>query len=81
MHSSRMRTGRALTISGCIPEEFLGGKKLKKKEKNFWRPPKNLETPWKIGDPPKIWRPPKNLETPPQNWRPPTEKLETPLKN
>ena len=27
---------------------------------------KKLETPWKIGDPPKNWRPPKNLETPPR---------------
>ena len=30
MHSSRMRTGRALTVSGgggwCIPEEIVGGK-------------------------------------------------------
>ena len=32
MYSSRMRTGRALTVSGggggwCIPEEFFGGKR------------------------------------------------------
>ena len=56
MHSSRMRTGRALTVSGggggwCIPEGiFLGGKekkeKLKKKKKKIWRhPPEKLETP------------------------------------
>ena len=60
MHSSRMRTGRALTVSGgggwrvCIPEEiFWGENKLKKKrKKNFRTPPENLgQTP----PPPKIW--------------------------
>ena len=92
MHSSRMRTGRALTISvggagggggGCIPEEILGKKDLKRKEKKFGKK-KILETPRKIGDPqkfgdtPKIWR--HSLKI----WRhlpPPTpEKLETPKK-
>ena len=64
MHSSRMRTGRALTVSGagggrrvCIPEEFFGGKiNWKKKEK------KNSDTPPKILSRP----PPENLgQTPP----------------
>ena len=72
MHSSRIRTGRALTVLGggagwCIPEEFFlgGGKKLKKKRK------KNLETPLrKFGGSPPNWRPPpENLEDPPKIWR------------
>ena len=63
---------------GCVPAErwtYSG-----------WRPPEKLETPQKIGDPPKNWRspkkleiPPKKLETPPQKIGDPPEKLETPL--
>ena len=47
MHSSRMRTARALTIGGggwCIPEEFFGGKKIEGKKK-FGDPPEKLDTP------------------------------------
>ena len=63
MHSSRMRTGRALTIWGgvCIPERFFWGKEIekKKRKKIFRHPPK-------ISDPPrKFQTPPKNLDTPP----------------
>ena len=67
-----MRTGHAMTI--------LGGGGIGVSQKKFWEKKfekKNLETPWKFGDPPKNWRPPKKLETPLKNWRPP-EKLETP---
>ena len=69
MHSSRVRTGRALTVSGggwCIPEEILGAKKLKKKKKKLEPPPKD----WK--DPPKEWK-----DTPPEKFETP-KKLETP---
>ena len=64
MHSSRMRTGRTLTVfrclvpGGCIPKESRNQKKFP--------PPKNWGVPL---NPP---------QPPPQNWRPP-EKLETPL--
>ena len=74
MHSSRMRTGRALTVSrggGLHPEEiFWGEKKLKKKEKkkfggtspeNFRHPPKNFRHPQKFQTPP---FPSKILDTP-----------------
>ena len=68
MHSSRMRTGRALTVSGagvcgvvCASQKnFFGGvNKLKKKEKKISDPLENLEqTPplkiW-VRHPPKIW--------------------------
>ena len=84
MHSSRMRTGRALTVSGgggwCIPEEILGKKNLKKKKKN-WRPPQKLETtprkleypppPRKIGEPPQIGDPPPGTRPPPPGTRSP----------
>ena len=63
MHSSRMRTGRTLTV-------FPPPEKLETPQN--WRPPppKKLETtPRKIGD-----LPPEKLETPPsppKNWRSP----------
>ena len=58
MHSSRMRTSRALTISGgwgCIPGEiFWGGKEIeKKREKKFEEPPPEnfRHPPRKLGSP------------------------------
>ena len=67
MHSSRMRTARALTVWGggglVHPRRNFGEKEIGKKRK------KKIEK--KIGDPPKIWRPPEKLETPPKNWRHP----------
>ena len=70
MHSSRMRTGRTLTILGggigASQKDFFWEKKLKKKKKHFWRPPKNLETPPKFGETPQnLEEPPQNLENPP----------------
>ena len=54
MHSSRMRTGRALTVwGGASQKDFFWGKEIEKKKKK------------KIGDPPKISDPPERLETPP----------------
>ena len=78
MHSSRMRTGRALTVSGGVvhPRRNFGGKNLKKKNLET---PKKLETPEKFGDPPKnLEDPPEKLQTPPKNWSPPKKNLETP---
>ena len=50
MHSSRMRTGRTLTVFRKFGEP----------------PPEKLETPQKIGDtPPENWRPPQNWRHPP----------------
>ena len=72
MHSSRMRTGHALTVSGemgggwCIPEEILGEKNWKKRrKKKFGDPLKNWRTP-----PEKLETPSEKLETHPKNWRP-----------
>ena len=51
MHSSRMRTGRALTVWGggwlVYPRIIFGGGKEieKKKKKKFGDPPRKLETP------------------------------------
>ena len=65
MHSSRMRTGRALTVSGgggvgASQKIFLGGKNIeKKRKKNLEDPPQNLE------DPPKLETPEKLETTPP----------------
>ena len=79
MHSSRMLTGRSLTI--CLTL-LLGGRGIPKEsrnQKNF-PPPKKLETPQKIGGPPKNWwPPPEKLETPRKIG--PPKKLENPLKN
>ena len=76
MHSSRMRTGRALTVSGggCIPEGFFWGKEIEKKmKKKIWRnPPENLRHP------PENLRPPRKFETPPKNFRPPGTRPGTP---
>ena len=74
MHSSRMRTGRTLTVFRKLedpPRKFGAGTPPK-----IWsrHPPKNLEqAPPKFGagTPPKIWsrHPPKNLEqAPPKIW-------------
>ena len=66
MHSSRMRTGRALTVVGGGVHHrrifFWRGKKLKKEEKKFQTPPRKFQTPpRKFGA-----DPPQNLEqTPP----------------
>ena len=81
MHSSRMRTGRALTISGggCIPAGFfLGGKRnWKKKEKKIFQTPRKI---WSRHPPRKFGAdPPENLEEtpPPKIWsRHPPENLE-----
>ena len=65
MHSSRMRTGHALTVLGgeggwrvCIPEEFFWGEnKLKKKKKKISDTPSpkfGADTPHPP-TPPKIW--------------------------
>ena len=70
MHSNRMRTGRALTVSGvggggggvggCAYQKnfYLGENKLKKKFKKISDPPQKFGA-----DPPKIWvrHPPENL--------------------
>ena len=58
MHSSGMRTGRALTVSGggggggmcvCIPAGFFGGKRnWKKKFKKISDPPQNSDPPRKF---------------------------------
>ena len=54
MHSSRMRTGRTLTV-------FCGGEPPPKN----WRPPKNLETPRKFGEPPQNLETPQKFGAPP----------------
>ena len=78
MHSSRMRTGRSVTVSGgggLHPRRNFGEKKLEKKlelKKIELPPPKNWRPLWKIEDLSKNWRPPQKLETP--------KKLETPWK-
>ena len=58
MHSSRMRTGRSLTVWGGVGENL-------ETPKNLETPLKNWRSPRKIGDPPK------KLDTRPKNWRPP----------
>ena len=73
MHSSRMRTGRALTVSGgggsVHPRRnFLGENKLKKKKKKNFRPPQKFGSDC---PPPKLYQtpPPKNLgQTPPRKF-------------
>ena len=69
MHSSRMRTGRALTVSGgcASQQDFFGGERnwKKKKEKNFRHPPKISDTP------PENFRPDNHCH-PPENFRPDT---------
>ena len=60
MHSSRMRTGRTLTVFRWRPSP----------PKN-WRPPRKIGDPQKFGDPPKNWTPPEKLETP--GTRPPRD--------
>ena len=73
MHSSRMRTARALTVLGggvgASQKKFWGKRNWNKKIKKF-------------RDPPKIWRPPQKLEnTPPSPQKigdhTPQKKLET----
>ena len=71
MHSSRMRTGHTLTISGgvggCASQKgFLGGKEIEKKKMDISDPPENFRPPRKFQTPlPKISDPPvnRNLET------------------
>ena len=62
MHSSRMRTGRTLTVFRWRPP-----RKNWRPPENLEDPPKNWTTPQKFGGTPlKIWRnPPENLEEPP----------------
>ena len=62
MHSSRMRTARALTV---CPKEIL--------DKKIGDPAEKLETPQKIGAPPprKIRDPSEKLETPKKLENPP----------
>ena len=91
MHSSRMRTGRALTISGggASQKDFFWGKEIeKKKKKKFggtppqkFQTPQNSRHPQKIPDPPKNSRhPPKNSRHPPKNSRHPPKISDTPRK-
>ena len=53
MHSSRMRTGRALTVSGgASQKDFFGGKRnWKKKKKKLEEPPRNFQPPEKLETP------------------------------
>ena len=79
MPSSRMRTGRTLTVLRCLVPGG-GGVSPKKAEIKKKKSPKKIgeggplkpPNPEKIGDHPKNWRPPtpKKLETHPKNWRP-----------
>ena len=84
MLSSRMRTGRTLTVFRCLVIGSVSPKKAEIKKKSPppkklggppltppSLPPQNWRPPQKIGDPPKNWSPPEKLETSP-------EKLETP---
>ena len=74
MHSSRMRTGRTLTVFRWRPLP-----------ENLEEPPENLEnhpTPRKIGDPQKFGdTPPEKLEPPRKFGGPPLENLEEPPPN
>ena len=84
MHSSRMHTGHALTISGgggASQQDFFWGEKeigkkrnWKKKEKKNFRPPRKFGA----DTPPKIWS-----RHPPKNSRPPLRKFgaDTPPEN
>ena len=76
MYSSRMRTGRMLTVfrclvpgggGGCIPKESRNQKKIPPPQKNWGCHPNTPNPP-----------PPRKMETPWRNGDPP-EKLETPL--
>ena len=76
MHSSRMRTGRTLTVGGGVhPEEiFFEGKEIeKKRKKNFRHPPRKFQTP-PGADPPGSRHPPKQTSRhPPQSRHPPEQ--------
>ena len=66
MHSSRMRTGRTLTVFRCLVPGGGGGWVYPQRK---WKsPPEKLETPKKLETPPKNWRPPWDQTRPPQDW-------------
>ena len=68
MHSSRMRTGRMLTVFWWSPPL-----------ENF-RPPENFRHPPKISDTPQNFRPPLRKFQTPENFRHPPKISDTPLK-
>ena len=84
MHSSRMHTGRALTVlgGGCVcvsQQDFGGGKEIgKKKEKKISDPPEISDQTHTHTHPPKKISdqiPPQKFQTrppPPKNFRPDT---------
>ena len=63
MHSSRMRTGRTLTVFRWRPPP-----------KNWRTPPKNWRTPPRPDPPRKIGEPPENWRTPPDQ-TPPVDRM------
>ena len=91
MHSSRMRTGHSLTVSGGLVKIWRTPPKNGETPQKIWSPPpKKLETPpqkngetpspKKLEDPPKNWRhtPPEKMKRPPlKNWRPPRDQATT----
>ena len=91
MHSSRMSTWRALTVSwgggvGASHKEFFWEKRnWKKKKKNLEELlPKKLGTPknWRPPEIGKPFPPPRNIgDTPPKNWRHPRDQTTTPALN
>ena len=92
MHSSRMRTGRSLTVLGKFgnletpPQNWRPPEKLETHPppKN-WRtpsPPEKLENPPPGPDPPKKFgEPPTKLEDPPKIWRTPRDQTTHPPEN
>ena len=74
MHSSRMRTGRALTVSGgmCVyPSRIFGGgeRNWKKKEKKIQTrpPPGSRHPPWEQTLPPGADTLPQSRHPPPRH--------------
>ena len=83
MHSSRMRTGRTLTVfrwnppkKDTPPENLEEPPSPPKKDTPQKKtPPKNLEEPPKKRRPPKIWEEPPPKDPPPKIWRNPPPKI------
>ena len=65
MHSSRMRTGRTLTVFQCLVPVGGRGVYPQRKQKSKKIPPPKKSTPLKN------WRPPEKLETPSEKLEPP----------